>query len=154
MGEQGLSLLTTQYKQLETLLGRDFFDCFKETLLANCCSFESHIKPIVFKVFQDMMEQLGGTENRIKLLLWQSVLRKHTQSVGFDLLEKLWRGFCYFYENLTDFNLRLSGEELQRINPGNMFVIMDRVLSVLRNLPEKAKLWADACLAMATLNQP
>ena len=25
---------------------------------------------------------------------------------------------------------------------------------VLRNLPEKAKLWADACLAMATLNQP
>jgi DNA polymerase len=24
---------------------------------------------------------------------------------------------------------------------------------VLRNLPEKAKLWADACLAMATLNQ-
>ena len=25
---------------------------------------------------------------------------------------------------------------------------------VLRNLPEKAKLWADACLAIATLNQP
>jgi DNA polymerase len=25
---------------------------------------------------------------------------------------------------------------------------------VLRNLPEKVKLWADACLAMATLNQP
>jgi DNA polymerase len=25
---------------------------------------------------------------------------------------------------------------------------------VLRNLPEKAKLWADACLAMATLNHP
>jgi DNA polymerase len=37
---------------------------------------------------------------------------------------------------------------------GTPVVVTYHPAYVLRNLPEKAKLWADACLAMATLNQP
>lgn len=135
-GDQGLTLLLTKFQQIETSLGTEFFKVFNDSLLKKCANFNSLMHEPFFTSMDSMIVALRPSEAQGSLRAWQAVLARHTQAVGWDNVDSLWKGFAFFLAELEQQGLALEGNEFDEVQPENMLVCMDRILASLKHVPD------------------
>jgi hypothetical protein len=134
-GNKGMSLLLSKFSQIESQLGKEFYQCFSQEVLSRCHNFNAFMNSEFFLSIDAMMQQLKGKSNEGARLAWQSTLRNHYTTTDWDNITHLWNAFSSFNQEITRMGLHLEGDEFDNIPPNNMIVLMDRVLDCLRHIP-------------------
>lgn len=127
--------------QMETAfadLDDQFFNEFNQHVLGCSTNFNQYITDdgCLYKTIDAMMATLTKPEHQGSLRVWKTVSRQHMQAVGWDSVDHLWKAYSVFLQTLNDMGLRLEGEEFEGIAPTNMFILMDRILGCLQQIPD------------------
>lgn len=141
-GSEGMVLLLQKFKQMEQVLGKEFFTAFQNTILAATKNYDCFMKPSLFETMDLMMKRLRPTKALAIKKAALDIVKNHLESVSWENLDTLWRAFDYFLSEITDLGLELNGDEFADLSPQNMMVGLDRILESLRQLPlheEKAR---------------
>ncbi|AHE66747.1 preprotein translocase, subunit SecA [Legionella oakridgensis ATCC 33761 = DSM 21215] len=136
-GDEGVNNFLSMLRHAEINLGREFLEVFAGAVLRASPNFNCFISERFFTAMGDMMEKLKPVSARGQLHAWQTILQLHMAAVGWENVEKLWRGFEYFTAELADMGIELRGDEFDRLRPENMLVSMDRILASLRQIPSQ-----------------
>lgn len=136
-GHETLTLFLTKLNQIDVSLGRQFFDVFFNQVIARSENFNCFIEVSFFASMDKMMEKLSPRAAEGNVKVWQAVLENHMQAVGWDNIDALWRGFDYFLNELSGLDLKLMGDEFDKLPPQNMLVCLDRVLVNLKQIPDQ-----------------
>lgn len=135
-GNKGLQLLLAKLRQINTVLGEDFFNHFNHFVMKSSANFNCFITESFFVTMDDMIAKLKPAAARPKMMAWQAVLSKHTEATTWDSVERLWQGFAFFLQELEQLGLELEGHEFDEIRPENMLVCIDRILASLKHIPD------------------
>ncbi|MGL6028212.1 MAG: hypothetical protein ACRC0M_00285, partial [Legionella sp.] len=135
-GARGLTTFLSKLRQLEAYLGSDFFTHFNQHLIAQSVNFNCFISENFFLTLDDMMEQFRLQEAHDSLSAWKKVLELHMQSMGWETVDALWRGFSYFNAEINQMGLTLAGTAFDRVKPENMLICMERILNSLNHIPD------------------
>jgi len=125
-GREGIQSFLEQIQLIQDKLGDGFFTVFKEHVLHRAddyCQFMT--KRFTFHITH-MVCQLAV--NDVMKAMWQQILTLHMQASQGDDVTQLWEGFAFFWEKLEDDRVKLSGKEFNTLKPGNMLIIMERIL--------------------------
>ncbi|GGI91649.1 hypothetical protein [Legionella impletisoli] len=134
-GIDGVRYFLAKLNQIELALGREFFEVFEEHLLRSSDNFNCFMSVEWFTAMDDMIEKLKSQHASGLKQAWQTIFTKHIQSLGFEKTETLWHGFEYFAAEIAELGLELEGNEFDDLEPGNMLVSMDRILTSLKVIP-------------------
>jgi hypothetical protein len=135
-GEQGPIVLLSKFRQMEAVLGEEFFSKFNKHLLARSANFNCFMTESFFLTLDRMMDKLKSHAAAGKLMAWENILAQHMESVDWENIDALWRGFEYFSAELDQLGLELDGDEFDGLKSENMIVAMDRILSSLKQIPD------------------
>ncbi|WP_133127139.1 hypothetical protein [Legionella nagasakiensis] len=136
-GDAGVNNFLSMLRHAETNLGSEFLRVFARSVLSASPNFNCFISERFFTAMGDMMEKLKPVSARGQLHAWQTILELHMTAVGWETVEKLWRGFEHFTAELTDMGIELHGDEFDGLRPENMLVSMDRILASLKQIPSQ-----------------
>ena len=135
-GNRGMITFLRKLNQLDAVLGEDFFDHFNQHVIAKSANFNCFMNENFFLTLDDMMEKLKPTEAQDKLNVWKKIMQLHMDSMDWEKIETLWRGFSYFSSEIEQMGLKFEGDEFDKIKPENMLVCMDRILNSLNQIPD------------------
>ncbi|MFY7698433.1 MAG: hypothetical protein ACOVQX_06475 [Legionella sp.] len=135
-GTKGLTLFCVILKQLETDLGSNFFAVFTNSVLRSTPSFNQFMTVDFFTVITDMIEQLRNKSAEAVLTAWTKLIQLHFEVTRHGDIQGLWRGFAYFIDQLAMDALVLKGDEFNKLQPHNMLVLMDRILTSVHQIKE------------------
>ena len=133
-GTSGTELLVSQLQLMALTLGDEFFDNFKHHFLEKNNNYSPYISKKMFSSLQEMMHDCRADPNRSKA--WQVICDKHMMAMGWEQLPALWTGFNCFYQDVQSFISKSQVDEMAKIKPGNMLVVMERIAACLEQLPD------------------
>ena len=136
-GNQGLTCCLRKLKELNDVLGDEFFAEFRQHILARTDNFNVLMSEKCVRALDDMIVTLRPAEAAGKKQAFINVMRLHMQSVDWEPVERLWGAFSNFSNELNQLSgIELRGDEFSRIQPENMLVCMDRIVGSLEHLTE------------------
>ncbi|MFJ1267503.1 hypothetical protein ACD661_02910 [Legionella lytica] len=135
-GARGLTTFLSKLRQLEATLGSDFFEHFNQNLIGKSANFNCFITESFFLTLDDMMTRLKSREAQGTLQAWSKILELHMQSLDWERVQALWRGFSYFVSEIEQMGLTLDGDEFNELLPENMLVCLERILHSLNQTPD------------------
>lgn len=130
-GSEGVYLFLNTLKSIEEKIGNKAFIEFFGLLLTCNDRFVDYLNPVFFKALEDMLNQLTENPNA---KAWFSMAKCHTALIRPCNLAELWTGFSHFLRQLQQLKLTLPASAFDKLPPGNMLIIMDRILAYLNAL--------------------
>ena len=134
-GDEVVALLLAKFRQIDTLLGREFFERFNNEVLSRSENYDCFITERFFSTMDDMIFKLQPHKAMANRHAWLTVSEKHMQTVPWENVETLWKAFDYFLAEISELGLELKGDEFDGMKAENMLVAMDRILETLKRIP-------------------
>ena len=136
-GDNAVALLLAKFRQIDTVLGREFFETFNENVLSHSENYCCFMTERFFIAIDDMILKLQPLKAIANRQAWLTVSEKHLQTVPWENIETLWKAFDYFIAEITELGLELKGDEFDDVAAENMLVAMDRILETLKRIPNQ-----------------
>jgi len=136
-GDEMVGLLLTKFRQIDLVLGREFFEAFNNNILSRSENYNCYATQRFFIAMDEMIDRLKGEKpiDAAKRQLWLDIATKHLQIVPWENIETLWRAFDFFLAGITDLGLELQGDEFEKVPAENMLDCMGRILGSLKRIP-------------------
>ncbi|MDP1602279.1 MAG: hypothetical protein Q8M03_03355 [Legionella sp.] len=131
-GDEGVALLLAKFRQIESILGHEFFESFHDLIQDHFDNYTVFISERFFTAIDDMITKLQPHTAQGIRYAWLRIASMHLQAAGSESVENLWRGFDYFITELQGLGLELQGNEFDEVPAENMLVCMDRILETLK----------------------
>ncbi|MDF1677259.1 MAG: hypothetical protein P1U32_01015 [Legionellaceae bacterium] len=142
-GDNGVTVLLRKLQEIEYKLGAPFFDEFVAHVLNRTDNFNVLMSSDAVRAFDSMMERLKLPDSAPQVNperdAFVQIMQKHMASVDWEQFEKLWGGFESFVKELAQLGVKLEGHEFDDVEPENMLVCMDQILSSLERLSESGR---------------
>jgi hypothetical protein len=149
-GDQGVTFILTSFKRIHDVLGKDFFNAFQRSFIAQepPISLDCFFNKEFTTTLDDMLSRLSKSPACTKA--WLSLYVTHMKAAKWDNMNALWKGFCYFVDELETMGLSLRGNEFDGIPEGNVLVFMDRILESLKHIavPASQRRFLDSLASM------
>ena len=138
-GNEVMTLLLQKFRQIDLVLGHEFFEQFNKTVLGHSNNYDCFISERFFEAMDDMIATLRTNKAAGTRHVWLIISDMHMNTVHWEQIESLWRAFEYFLAEITELGLELVGDEFDGVKPENMLVSMDRILETLKRIPGQAE---------------
>lgn len=136
-GPYGLERFLNVLSIMRTRLGSNCTDSFIQDYLNHCQTFTPLLEESYLDTLDEMIRVLSQ-DNEAKTL-WMAFLKLQMDTLEWEPLPTLWKGYYFFYQNLRNMELHtlFTPSLLAKLEPKgqNQLVLLDRILASLDKIP-------------------